>query len=292
MNKFTKFLKNKNTVTILGVLACLVILWAAYNMRINQQTKLVDVFFAKETIQPKTLITEEMIGKMSVPQSFIKGNYYKSYDQILGKYSNYNSVIAEGSLFYTDLLVEEATLPDAMLHDINEGEKLFSFPVNIETTYGNSIMPSNVVDIYAKMYDDNGKLVYGRLMENIEILAVKDSSGQNVFEVSDTTRTPAFTYFSLPEGQYLLLSSLKYLKDTMVMNDIEIVLVPNTEKFDAENPNATEVSSEYFYNYVIDKIEQIDDQGETYTELINEIKQYNLEKQNAKNADSEEETED
>ena len=47
MNKFSKFLKNKNTVTILGVLACLVILYAGYTMRINKKTALVDVYYAK-----------------------------------------------------------------------------------------------------------------------------------------------------------------------------------------------------------------------------------------------------
>ena len=67
-----KFLKNKNTVTILGVLACLVILYAGYTMRINKKTELVDVYYAKETIQPKTKITEDMVGKTSVPIAFIK----------------------------------------------------------------------------------------------------------------------------------------------------------------------------------------------------------------------------
>ena len=37
MNGLNKFLKNKNTVTILGVLACLVILYAGYTMRINKK---------------------------------------------------------------------------------------------------------------------------------------------------------------------------------------------------------------------------------------------------------------
>ena len=67
MNGLNKFLKNKNTVTILGVLACLVILYAGYTMRINKKTALVDVYYANQTIQPKTKITEEMVSKTSVP---------------------------------------------------------------------------------------------------------------------------------------------------------------------------------------------------------------------------------
>ena len=64
---FNKFLKNKNTVTILGVLACLVVLYVGYTMRINAKTALVEVYYANQTIQPKTLITEEMVSKTSVP---------------------------------------------------------------------------------------------------------------------------------------------------------------------------------------------------------------------------------
>ena len=121
MKGLSKFLKNKNTVTILGVLACLVILFVGYNMRINQKTALVTVYYANQTIQPKTLITEEMVSRTQVPQSFILGKYFKSYDDIVGKYSNYNTMIAQGSLFYYDLLIDEASLPDAALYDVNEG---------------------------------------------------------------------------------------------------------------------------------------------------------------------------
>ena len=274
MNKFNKFLKNKNTVTILGVLACLVILYAGYTMRINKKTALVQVYYAKETIQPKTLITEDMVGQMDVPAAFIKGTYYKNYSDIVGKYSNYNTMIAAGSIFYSDLLVEEANLPDAILYDVNEGERVVSFPVDTVSTYGNSIMPSNIVDIYVKLYDDNGKLVYGEFYENIEILGVKDSAGKNVFENTEEVRTPAFVYFSLPEAKYLLFSALNYLET----NDIEVVIVPNTIKFDAKDPKATEVTSEYLYKFVLDKVSKIDGQEDLYNDLLNEMEQLALEK--------------
>lgn len=279
MNKFSKFLKNKNTVTILGVLACLVILYAGYTMRINKKTALVDVYYAKETIQPKTLITEDMVAKMSVPASFIKGTYYKNYQDIVGKYSNYNTMIASGSIFYSDLLVEESNVPDAVLYNVNEGERVVSFSVDTVSTYGNSIMPGNIVDIYVKLYDDNDKLVYGEFYENIEILGVKDASGKNVFENTEEARTPSYIYFSLPEAKYLLFSSLNYIET----NDIEVVLVPNTVKFDAKDPMATEVTSEYLYNFVLNKLEKIDNQKDLYNELLNEMEQSALEKENKQN---------
>lgn len=272
-----KFLKNKNTVTILGVLACVIILYAGYNMRINQKTALVKVYYANQTIQPKTLITSEMVSSVDLPQSFLNlGTYFKNYNDIVGKYSNYNTTIAKGSLFYTDLLIEEQNLPDAIFYDVNEGERVVSFPVNIESTYGNSIMPSNKVDVYVKLLTDDGKIVYGQFYEKIEILGVKDSSGKNVFENSEEERTPSYIYFSLEEAKYLLFSSLQYVQEEYGSNEIEIALVPNTMEFETEEPLATEVSSEYLYEFVLDKLEQIDEQEDLYNELVNEMEQAKL----------------
>lgn len=283
MNGLNKFLKNKNTVTILGVLACLVILYAGYTMRINKKTALVDVYYANQTIQPKTKITEEMVSKTSVPEAFILGTYYKDYKQIVGKYSNYNTMIAEGSLFYTDLLVDEENLPDAIFYDVNEGERVVNFPVDTASTYGNAMMPGNLVDIYVKMIDTNEKVVYGELLEKVEILGVKDSSGNNVFESTEETRTPAYMYFSLPEAKYLLFSSLNYIKDYFNEYEIEVVLVPNTVDYKDSDATATEVTSDYLYKFIVDKISQIDKQKDLYTALVNEMEQLELQKKQQAN---------
>lgn len=283
MKGLQKFLKNKNTVTILGVLACLVILYAGYTMRINKKTALVEVYYANQTIQPKTLITAEMVSKTSVPASFILGTYYKNYNDIVGKYSNYNTMIASGSIFYTDLLVSEENLPDSMLYNINEGERLVSFKVNTESTYGNSIMPGNLVDVYVKLVNDNNKVVYGELLEKVEVLAVKDSSGKNVFETTEEIRVPSNIYFALPEAKYLLYSSLNYVEDYYSKYEIEIILVPNTVKYQDTDPMATEVSSDYFYDFVTSKIATIDDQKDLYDALINEMEQLKKEKKDKQN---------
>lgn len=272
---FKKFLKNKNTVTIIGVIVCLLILFVGYNMRINQKTKLVTVYYANRTIQPKTLITEEMVSRTQVPGSFILGSYYKSYDDIVGKYSNYNTMIAEGSIFYYDLLIDEANLPDAVLYDVNEGERVVSFPVNMETTYGNSIMPGNIIDVYVKLLDGD-KVVFGEYLRDVEVLGVKDANGRNVFESTDEARSPAYVYFSLPEAKYLLYNSLIYLAGYNTDTETEIVLVPNTQKYESKDANATKVASSYLYKHVINGIKQIDDQQKLYNQLLNEIEQQDL----------------
>ena len=187
-------------------------------------------------------------------------------------------MIAEGSLFYTDLLVDEENLPDAIFYDVNEGERVVNFPVDTASTYGNAMMPGNLVDIYVKMIDSNEKVVYGELLEKVEILGVKDSNGNNVFETTDEQRSPAYMYFSLPEAKYLLFSSLNYIKDYFSDYEIEVVLVPNTVDYKDSDATATEVTSDYLYKFIIDKISQIDSQKDLYTALVNEMEQLELQK--------------
>ena len=59
--------------------------------------------------------------------------------------------------------------------------------------------------------------------------------------------------------------------------------MPNTVKFNAEEPNATEVTSDYLYDFVLDKLEKIDDQEDLYNELLNEMDQLKLEKEQNNN---------
>ena len=219
-----KFLGNKNTVTILGVILCLVILYIGYNYRINSKVELVAVPYAKQTIQPRTYITDDMIGTMNVPKSFLVGNYYTTTKSIVGKYSNYNTMIAKGSLFYTDLVVEEKDLPDSAFSGVPEGYTVINYPVTIASTYANSMAPGSHINIYYKSLNDDGEVMFGKFISNIEVLDVKDSSGRHVFENSDEARTPAYMLFAVPEETHLLLRKALYLTDY----DVELLLIPNT----------------------------------------------------------------
>ena len=219
-----KFLGNKNTVTILGVIICLIILYFGYNYRINSQVELVQIPYAKETIQPRTYITEDMIGYMNVPKSFLVGKYYTNARNIVGKYSNYNTIIAKGSIFYNDLIISKEDLPDSAFQNVPEGYTLINYPVTISSTYANSMAPGSYINIYYKSLNDDGEVMFGKFISNIEVLDVKDSSGRHVFENSEETRTPAYMLFAVPEETHLLLRKALYLNEY----DVELLLIPNT----------------------------------------------------------------
>ena len=207
-----KFITNKNTVTILGVIVILALLYWGYNSTIENQVKPVQIPVAKQTIQPRTLITDDMITDISVPSVAVNTNVKRNKSSIVGMYSNVNTVIPAGSMFYSDVLVTEEQLPDSAFTAVKDGERPYALSVTTESTYGNSIFPGNKIDVFMKAVDESGQVMVGRLLAQVEVLAVKDSTGNNVFEDSTTTRTPATLLFGVPEDVFVLLKKSEYLK--------------------------------------------------------------------------------
>jgi len=84
--------------------------------------------------------------------------------------------------------------------------------------------PGSHINIYYKSLNDKGEIMFGKFISNIEVLDVKDASGQHVFENSEDTRTPAYMLFAVPEETHLLLRKALYLDEY----DVELILIPNT----------------------------------------------------------------
>lgn len=226
MNNFIislkRFFKNKNTVTILGVLAVILVLFFGYRYQINKMVSPVTgIPIATKTIQPRTEITKDMIEYIDVaPVVLQKGDIIQSSSAIIGKYSNYNTVIPKGSFFYKDTVIDEAKLPDSAFINLKKGEIPYNFPVDIDSTYGNSIFPENYIDIYMKANNEEGKLMVGKLIENVKVLAVKDSSGRHVFESTSEDRQPAYLIFGVKADINILLRKASY------MGNYSVVLFP------------------------------------------------------------------
>lgn len=218
-----RFITNKNTVTVLAVIIILALLYWGYTTQINSSVNPVSVPVAKVTIQPRTEITNDMVSRIRVPKIAVSEDVITATSAIVGKYSNLNATIPAGSMFYKEFVVNKSDLPDSVFTEIKDGEIPYQFAVTMETTYGNSIYPGNYIDIYMKAVDDNGQIMVGRLLEDVEVLAVKDTSGKNVFENSAESRTPAYIIFGVPERLHILLRKAVYLKSS----GVELFPVPH-----------------------------------------------------------------
>lgn len=212
MNSITRFFKNKNTVTVLGILAIVAMLWGFYTWQINKQVKPKSVPVASITIQPKTQITTDMIKMVEMPEAYISENAVTSQNEIIGKFSNYNTVIPAGSMFYKETLTTEKALPNYLLKTLKEGEFLIAYDLkasDVAIAWG--IMPGDKIDLYMRVTSDEGSVMIGKFLENVEILDVVDSNGNSTYDVSDGSRSADKLIFAAQEDLFLLLLRASYL---------------------------------------------------------------------------------
>ena len=249
-----KFLTNKNTVTVVGVILAIIVLYVGYNMRINQAITPVSVPYAIEEINPRTQITEDMVSTMEIPQSMVNDNIITNSADVIDMYSNGDSVIPEGSLFYKRSVVSREQLPDSIILDYPKGYVLYNLDVDMASTYSNSIYPGNYIDIYLKVQNaenaegtivTDDRIMVGKLLSNVKVLAVFDSSGNNVFANLEEKTVPAQIIFAIPEEYHILLRKASFLR----AYESEIIPVPTAESLEDE-PGDVTLSSEDLRNFI------------------------------------------
>lgn len=233
-----RFIKNKNTVTIIALLASLAILYYAYNLRIKKATEPISVPYAVRRLEPRTLISSKDVGIKQVPGGMVNGrDVVVSSSLIVGKYVSEKIEIPLGSLFYGESIVTWEQLPSSLFEDIPDDYTVITMPVSLETTYGNSIFTGNYIDLYFAGYDNDGKLIVAKFIESIRVLAVIDGDGNNIFEKSTNVEAPSYLMFSIPEDLHLLLRKALYKK-------INLFPVPRNAEYSL-NPKPTRVTSTY-----------------------------------------------
>ena len=256
---FKKFMQNKNTVTVVGAILAILVLYVAYTMRIKSSINPITVPYAAKQIPAGTQITESMISTRQVPPSMLEGKVITNIGEIVDKYSAADVVIPEGSLFYERAVVEKEQLPANIILQYPKGYVLYNLAVDSRTTYGNSVYPGNYIDIYLKavrrrvndsdpVTEDDNKIMLGKFLSNIEVLAVKDSSGKPVFQNIDEGLTPAMIVFAVPEEYYILLKKAENMKTF----ETSLILVPTNESL-KDDPADLELSSEQLKNWINEK---------------------------------------
>ena len=138
----------------------------------------------------------------------------------------------------------------AVFDNIPDDHKIYALSVDAEMTYANSIYPGDYIDLYVQTTDDDGKVLFGALIESIEVLAVRDSESKDVFWDSEAGDT-AFLLFSVPDDYHKLLNIAK-------LYGIDIIPVPRSASYTI-NPGETNIASETLYYYIKSKAANISD---------------------------------
>ena len=267
MLKLKRFLGNKNTVTVLCVLAGVGVLLFGYNYRVKQAVQPVNVPYALKRMEPKSKVEADNVGLIKVSGAFVEQTQdlvtSKQYIMANGWYVNYDTVIPEGGLFYKSQLVKKEDIPDTAFDDIDEGATIFSLSVNSHSTYGNSIMPGNFIDLYLKATDDNGKVIFGKFIESIKVLSVRDSSGNDVFSDSQAEKSSSELLFAVKDNLFMLLSEASFV------GGIEIVPVPRNAAYrnEGDTENGTQVSKQELVDFILAKVSELSDEVDLNTTM-------------------------
>ena len=180
-------------------------------------------------------ITKDDIEYVKVRKKFFKkADVYQTTNNLIGKYVATGTSIPKGGMFYTSQVVEKKELPNAIFDEIPEGYTIYQLKVNETTTYANSIYPGDKIDLWLLTKVENN-YVYEPFITNIEVLSVKDSKGQNVFDVN-SGRTPAVLAFAVPNDIFVYLSKVGFL------SGMSLYPVP-INKNNADKDATTEISN-------------------------------------------------
>lgn len=249
MNNFLAKVKqiflNRNTVTILAVLAGVIVLWLAYSATLNKAVKPQTVPVANKDIAAGTQITTDDIEYVEVNNDVLKkASVITNSSQLIGYYVKNGTSIATGAMFYKDQVVDKSDLIERELEIIPEGYAMYMLKVDNTSTYANSIYPGDKIDLWLKA-TDGGLIIYEEFITSIEVIQVKDSSGQNVFEIGGA-RTPAYLLFAVPKEMY------SYLHRIEDMSGMTLYPVPRNKMYTTED-EPTEYANDYLRDLIDSK---------------------------------------
>lgn len=259
INTFKRFLSNKNTVTIIGVMLGLVVLFVGYNYRVNNAIDTQAIPYAKVTISATTQITQEMVGTTEVLRSLITSN--KNLISNMGNIINttipmcvqVGTSVPAGGFFYTEQIDQCNAINNNALRNMPDGYRAVALEVNLQSTYGNSLFPGDYIDIYVKMSSTEGKIIYGQFISKLPILDVRDANSKSLFYGNSSNGTPALLLFAVPQELYLLISKANYVPN------VTLVPVPGNKSYTSA-PGETAVQSEYLRNEILRYTQNIPDE--------------------------------
>ena len=246
-----KLFKNKQIVTIVSLIVCFGILVFAYRYRVNKAINAVSVPIATRDLKSRELITEECFETRKVASAMLSEDVSRDSSELIGdennpaKYVNYNTFIPEGSMFYSSAVTTWDNMPDSAWSDLEEGYTVFSLPVNSNTTNGNSIYPGDRIDLYFRGVEmsEKGRYFIGPLINGITVLAVKDESGNHVFNRSAEQKETSALIFAVENDKFLFLKRAQSV-------DGEIIPVQRNKKYSSGDGKDIEKASDYIANYI------------------------------------------
>ncbi len=245
-----RFLGNKNTVTILAVLAGVIVLWYGYNYQVNRAITTIKIPYAIEAIDAGKKIESDNIDFKEITSSTTRNSdIITNMGELEDMYICTGTSIPKDGFFYKSQICQKEQIKNSIYEGMAaDGYTTYNLEVNNRTTFANTIMPGDYIDLYVETNDDNGKALFGPLIESIEVRGVYDSSGRDVYWDS-TAGDAAYLIFVVPNEYHQLLNVAR-------MKNINITPVPRSASYSL-NPSETHIGSQELRNFIMSKAANI-----------------------------------
>ena len=179
--------KHKLLVSLILVILMSMLTYISYKQALLKAAKLVEIPVTSKYLKSNTLITKEDITYITLPAFVILDNVETDSNNIIGKYINTFDALGKNSLFYKDIIIEATSIDNAYLFDLKNNEVAISIDADVKSSYANSILVGQLIDLYfignlkTNFLDNTStNLVYGQIVKNARVIAVKDKNGDSI----------------------------------------------------------------------------------------------------------------
>lgn len=252
LNGLKKFIANKNTVTILAVLAGIIVLWWFYSYRVNQAVTTVSIPISLTGVDATKKIEtdKDHIDYKKVNRDVVKdSDIITSLDQLKDKYICERTSVPANGFFYESQLCSLEQLPSSIWDEVPEGELVYTLSVDSTETYANSIMPGDHIDLYMTAVNEDGKIIYGKLIENIEVLRVRDNKDRDI-PWDSTAGTATSLLFAVTEDFHTVLRNTNLVKGYQ----IDVFPVARGGSY-SQSTGSAEFSSDYLQEFIMKNVD-------------------------------------
>ncbi len=201
----------------------LVCLGIGFSLRLQMELHLVTTYVASHDLPPRTLVTEEDLLEIEVPQAYLQGYTYNRKEDIIGKYTDLQGRIPAGSCFYFGMLKKAEDLPDYPTTLLLEGQSAYSLETDLARC-GGTLQPAQRADVFVTLQTEQETLT-GCLFRHARILAVKDHNGLDL-QAEDSSGIPYLVILAIPSQEVAVLARAEAQG--------EVRLIASSETYDAQ----------------------------------------------------------
>ncbi len=206
---------------LVGILFGLVILFIALYFYLDYRLGMKEVAIAKYSLKNRTLISEDEIEFIKVPESYLNEEVLVLKEDIVGKYVKINTLIPKGSFFYKGALDDYENIKDKLGNELLEGEVNFDISANNIKVNQAYLTKGMYVDIYLTINTD--KVLSDLLINNVRIIGLYDN---NHHEIKDYDNDSYLQDISLAVNK----EALPYLNKAEVIGELSIVVSNDSYK--------------------------------------------------------------